>query len=330
MGTIFSILFLITLSTPETVAPAQERVAVMPLTGRNIARQKVAILANVLTNEFATASKYSVIGMEDINAMLGFERLKDAVGCADTTCAAEIGGALGVEYLLTGSVSILGEELLVQLTLMDVKHAKVLERAQSAVPDNENDYRRAMVVAVQRLLNPSARAESLGTQEALPTQDGSKPIPTSKARFSFSSLADNDPFTVQVISSAGIQYHCPAPILRSAPCVLTGLSLGKAQLLVTSGKLHAFSDAFKVQDKNMAYHIELDKQPSPSSIVAWTFGGAGIVAGAALTGVGMGLDKRGLVYGGLPTLVLGIGLSALAFLFEGRVDVNYPGIDAFF
>ena len=87
--------------------------------------------------------RYQVIGVKEINAALGFERLKDAVGREDTSCAAEIGGALGVQYLLTGSVGVLGKELLVQLTLMDVTSATVIERGRGVVANDENLYRQA-------------------------------------------------------------------------------------------------------------------------------------------------------------------------------------------
>ena len=57
---------------------------------------------------------------------------------------------------------------------------------------------------------------------------------------------------------------------------------------------------------------------------------ATLATGAALLGVGLPLDKSGFVVAGVPTALVGAAVLALGFVFDGQVDVNYPGIDAFF
>ena len=37
--------------------------------------------------------------------MLAFEKQRQMLGCADTGCIAEIGGALGVDYIISGKVT---------------------------------------------------------------------------------------------------------------------------------------------------------------------------------------------------------------------------------
>jgi len=41
--------------------------------------------------------------------MLGFEQKKQLSGCTDTSCMVAIGGALGVDKIVTGTVGKLGE-----------------------------------------------------------------------------------------------------------------------------------------------------------------------------------------------------------------------------
>ena len=43
---------------------------------------------------------------------------------SDTSCLVEIGGALGVDYLVSGSVGKLGDAFVIILKLMDVHEAK--------------------------------------------------------------------------------------------------------------------------------------------------------------------------------------------------------------
>ncbi len=47
------------------------------------------------------------------------------LGCADTSCLAEIGGA-GVEQIVTGSMAKIGESIVLVLRVVDVRHGMVL------------------------------------------------------------------------------------------------------------------------------------------------------------------------------------------------------------
>jgi hypothetical protein len=52
----------------------------------------------------------TVLGRDDVNAMLQLEKDKRVLGCSDDTqCLAELGGALGVERLVVGTVGKLAE-----------------------------------------------------------------------------------------------------------------------------------------------------------------------------------------------------------------------------
>jgi hypothetical protein len=47
---------------------------------------------------------------------------------------------------------------------------------------------------------------------------------------------------------------------------------------------------------------------SPGRVVAYAFGGLGLATGTALLSVGIGVEKKGFVYGGIPTLSVGAAL----------------------
>ena len=57
--------------------------------------------------------------------MLGFEQKKQLSGCTDTSCMVAIGGALGVDKIVTGSVGKLGESHVLNLKLLDIRNAKI-------------------------------------------------------------------------------------------------------------------------------------------------------------------------------------------------------------
>jgi hypothetical protein len=84
------------------------------------------ILAKSVTN-----LGYEVISPADLQAMIGLERLKDLVGCeSDTACLTELGGALGADLLIGGSVGKLGKIYNVTLSLVDNNEAKSKGRFQ--------------------------------------------------------------------------------------------------------------------------------------------------------------------------------------------------------
>jgi len=68
------------------------------------------------------------IGSGDIRAMLGLERERQLLGCSDGSCLAEIGGALGVTYLVSTEGTQVGSTWVVTMALIEVGKSKVVKR----------------------------------------------------------------------------------------------------------------------------------------------------------------------------------------------------------
>ena len=54
------------------------------------------------------------------------------------------------------------------------------------------------------------------------------------------------------------------------------------------------------------------------------FGGLATATGAALGGVGAGMEMDAMLYSGLGSLAIGGGLITWAFFLDGQVHVDYP------
>ena len=77
--------------------------AVFDLTTAGLSENAARNLTQVLSVELKRIQGASVIGKEDIAAMLDLEGQKQVLGCdSNTSCLAEIGGALGVDKLVVG------------------------------------------------------------------------------------------------------------------------------------------------------------------------------------------------------------------------------------
>jgi len=97
-------------------------------------------LAQVLAEEVADRTGVAPLVSADITAMLGFERNKRLLGCSEeeSSCLAEITGALGVAEVLAPALSVAGARYLFTLSLLDARRGQPLKRsAQSVERDDE-------------------------------------------------------------------------------------------------------------------------------------------------------------------------------------------------
>jgi hypothetical protein len=96
----------------------------------------VAVLTEALAGELRKRPGLSVMAESDISALLGMEKTKEMLGCTDAGCIAEVGGALGVDRIIHGSIGRVGTSLLVNLSSLDPRKAahasSVSERLKGA------------------------------------------------------------------------------------------------------------------------------------------------------------------------------------------------------
>jgi TolB-like protein len=133
------------------------RVAVMEMRPLGTEAVKAELLSEVALTEASRVAGLEVIGRSDIAAMVGFEKQKQMLGCADDAgCLAEIGGALGVDYVLLGSLGRLGNLYRVDLKLVDARKARVLARTGDSVTGEEEKLVATVQKAVRELVGPLA------------------------------------------------------------------------------------------------------------------------------------------------------------------------------
>jgi len=151
------VMMIASLATAAAPAPGTT-IAVLPMTATGIAHDTAIILDEILLTEVDGFHKYKVLGASDVSAMLGLERVKDAIGCDSAACASEIGGALGASVLLAARVGVLGEELVISAKLIDTKGATVQSRATATVPNVASAYANGVRRVVRELFGEQAPA----------------------------------------------------------------------------------------------------------------------------------------------------------------------------
>jgi hypothetical protein len=126
------------------------KVAVMPVApGEGVPGKTAEAVTGAVTAEVRKRSGGQVITQQEVNTLLSLEQQKAMLGCQNDACFAEIGGALGVERVVSGDLSRLGESWLFHLKLLDPGKAQVLagsdRRLRGGTIDDVLDALPAMV-----------------------------------------------------------------------------------------------------------------------------------------------------------------------------------------
>jgi len=125
--------------------------AATPLNANGISKDITFIVDELLLTELQQAG-FEAIGPDDINAMVGFEKTKQTVGCDDASCVAALGSALGVDYLVVGKLANLEGAVVLTLKVIDVRKVRVLARANRMAEGGKSALPRIIAEAVQELI----------------------------------------------------------------------------------------------------------------------------------------------------------------------------------
>jgi len=159
---------------PAPASDARPKLAILDLGASGVSASLAAAAGGVVANELDRLGAFKVITSDAIRAMLVLEKQKEMLGCHDASCLAEIGGALGVDYLVSGRVTALGgaggaQTFTLDLTLSSVKRA---QREGSSIETARSE---------SELMGVIPRAVSRLTQRVLAARSGRLVLASSEA-----------------------------------------------------------------------------------------------------------------------------------------------------
>jgi hypothetical protein len=112
---------------PALAADAKPRLAVLDFAANGASKELTSAASSAAANEIDRLGVFRIITADAIRDMLAFEKQRQMMGCADSGCIAEIGGALGVDYIISGKVTRIAaaaglpETFNIDMTLSNVK-----------------------------------------------------------------------------------------------------------------------------------------------------------------------------------------------------------------
>lgn len=122
-------------------AEGRLKVMVLNLTASERDLQPLAdSLSESVLTELQRAKNLEVIGQSDVASMLGLERQKQLLGCSENSCLAELSGALGTPWLVTGSVARLGKAYRLDLKLLQASTGAATWRDGKSTRDDSEVF----------------------------------------------------------------------------------------------------------------------------------------------------------------------------------------------
>lgn len=197
-ATIFFSLLALAQIVPRASAASEAapiKYAVMPFA---IARGIDAEASKLLDEVFLTSlskragEQRTFLGASDISAVLGLEQQKQMLACNDESCMAELGNALGVDFLISPSLGKLGNKFVITVKIIEPSTVRVARRETLTVDGQETALIAAMDQLAAVLLDDHQAAPSAASSST-PARAAEKNAPAQQDKVKPRSDGDDDP-----------------------------------------------------------------------------------------------------------------------------------------
>ena len=110
------------------------RMLLLDLKATLIEEEVATVVTNLVSSELNRFKSLSLVTNADVKQMLALEAEKQTLGCADdSSCLAEIAGAMGARFVVYGDVAKLGSNIIITINVFDSVKAESSGRATSTV-----------------------------------------------------------------------------------------------------------------------------------------------------------------------------------------------------
>jgi TolB-like protein len=159
-------------ASQQAAASGPKSLLQMNLTANNVDPRTVNTIESFITVELDKNQNLKVLAGDDVKKMLDLESQKQAAGCDDdSSCLAEIAGALGADYVVTGQLGKLDTRLILTLNLFDAGKKEAINRV-TVKADSLDQMPEQVESAVFRLIAPLSGNDASGAGVAV---DGEGP-----------------------------------------------------------------------------------------------------------------------------------------------------------
>ena len=120
-------------------APGAVRLAVLAPAAQDDDRAFIVGVTEVVVGAADRVPGVAVVSPSEINAILGYERQQQLLGCDENVaCSVEIGGALGADGLLVTAIGKIGNTRVLGFKVVDLRSSAVVGRTTVKVADESS------------------------------------------------------------------------------------------------------------------------------------------------------------------------------------------------
>ena len=127
----------------------------MNLDASGIDAKQAKAIDDIVGQSVSRAQNLTVMTVADVGRIADVDAKKELMGCDQDGCMAQLAGAFGARYVVYGSVAVLGELYVVQLTLFDSDVGQALRRSRVETT-NLADMTKRIDEGVDDVLSPIA------------------------------------------------------------------------------------------------------------------------------------------------------------------------------
>ena len=121
------------LSAAESDGDNRIKLAVLSLKTDEASAALGATIVDLSSSRLDREGVFQVITEDDVKQMVNFDQMKTALSCDEqASCLAEIGQALGVSYIMTGTLAQVGGRHVLTMVLIDIQNARPLKRESAS------------------------------------------------------------------------------------------------------------------------------------------------------------------------------------------------------
>ncbi len=152
-----SVLFSFAIINADAQQPAEQKIAILPFSSSGIDSVSVQTAESILNLELSRQQGISVIQLKQSADSMSF------VDCMDSKCAIEIGKKAGADKVVGCKLAALGNKIIIQYFLVDVKAGKeiLLDQLTSATVEDLETVMKRIAKSVYDLI-PASEDASVG------------------------------------------------------------------------------------------------------------------------------------------------------------------------
>jgi len=137
---VFALLFFffasLIITADDTLKP---RVGILEFNAKNVSEVEADAVGELFTSELVMTGQFDVVDRNNVESLLT-EMDFQMSGCTDSSCAVEIGQILSLEYMVYGSVIKLGEIFAINVQMINVGTAQIVNTGREQFKSIEEAY----------------------------------------------------------------------------------------------------------------------------------------------------------------------------------------------